>query len=86
MVLRQRRRIHIRRSELSREIFCIAEQEATMGTSNIVEPIHLLAGIVTVSGPWLLSILDQAGVPAGIFPMLCEEVSSGGNGGPDGHC
>lgn len=58
---------HLRRSGLSREVFAEADQVAAQTTCEMIEPLHLLAGIVTVSGPWLLSVLDQAGIAAGDF-------------------
>jgi ATP-dependent Clp protease ATP-binding subunit ClpC len=58
---------HLRRSGLSREVFAEADQVAAQTTCGMIEPLHLLAGIVTVSGPWLVSVLDQAGIAAGDF-------------------
>lgn len=58
---------HLRRSGLSREVFAEADQVAAQTTSGMLEPLHLLAGILTVSGPWLLSALDQAGIAEGDF-------------------
>jgi ATP-dependent Clp protease ATP-binding subunit ClpC len=57
----------LRRSSLSREVFAKADQEAAQRTCEMVEPLHLLAGIVAVSCPWLLSVLDQAGIAEGDF-------------------
>jgi len=68
---------HLRRSGLSREVFAEADQVAAQVTCGVVEPLHLLAGIVTVSCPWLLSVLDQAGIAEGDFSAAVSSALQG---------
>jgi len=68
---------HLRRSGLSREVFAEADHVAAQTTCGMIGPLHLLAGIVTVSGPWLLSILDQAGIAARDFSEAVRSALQG---------
>lgn len=56
---------HLRRSALSREVFGTAELEASQRACELVEPLHLLTGIVAASCPGVLSALGQAGIAEG---------------------
>jgi ATP-dependent Clp protease ATP-binding subunit ClpC len=58
---------HLRRSTFSRAVFSTAEMEASKRTCDLVEPLHLLAGIIAASCPAVQSALDQAGIAEGNF-------------------
>lgn len=51
-----------RRSQLCREVFAKAEQDAAESDSECVQPLHLLAGVLDVASPSVLTALDAAGV------------------------
>ena len=53
---------HIRRSELSKEVFAKADELTAQRESLAVGPLHLLAGVIAADCPWVLEALERSGI------------------------
>ncbi len=53
---------HIRRSEISKEVFAKADELAMLHACAAVAPLHLLAGVLASGCPWVVEAMERCGV------------------------
>lgn len=77
---------HIRRSQMSREVFTKAEKMVRNDNGDIVEPLHLLASIMNVECSWVLTALERSGISQSeLSDAVIAVLNGNSNHGADDH-